>query len=253
MVLNNFCVFGDSFAYRNDDNPHTWMALTADKFNLDLKIAAVPGSGQDYTFGQLYHFRHFITPNDRVVVVLTEPGRRWLFKDKPEYSNIYIFNYKEVLSSDECKKLESYVKYIQDDSLDNLAMINRLGWLDSLASRQRWNKPLVIKAFDMVIDEDEYPHLSFAQGCLTNVSRNEFIGNHLEVLRGYDFRYNHLCLSNHKILAAKLIDYYSRGSTVDLTTGFKSSIIADNFYRDSNFVQTELYSEAYKRWANEIL
>ena len=204
--MNNFCVFGDSFAYRNDGNPNTWMALTADKFNLDLKIPAIPGCGQDYIFGQLYHFRHIITPKDKVVIVLTEPSRRWLFKDKPEYSNIYIANYKSILSSNECKKLESYVQYVQDDSLDNLAMINRLGWLDSLAARRWWHKPLVIKAFPMVIDEDEYPHLSFAQGDLTTVSRNEFTGNYLEILKGYDFRYNHLCLTNHKILTSKLVD-----------------------------------------------
>lgn len=251
--MNNFCVFGDSYAYRNDDNPNTWVAFTAKQFSHEPRIVAVPGCGQDWIFGQLYHYRHVITPKDKVVVILTEPGRRWLFKDKPEHSNIYVANYKDVLTPDESRVLESYVKYVQNDNLDNLAMINRLGWLDSLANRCWWHKPLIIKAFDLDINENEYPHLCFARGTLSSVSKNEVCGDFQSVIQGKDFRYNHLCLTNHKILTSKLVDYFATGLAPDLTTEFNSNIITKDFYKDSNFIQKELHPEAFKRWADAAL
>jgi hypothetical protein len=252
MVIKNFCVFGDSFVYRNDDNPRTWIAQTASAFGSEPRIVATPGCGQDWIFGQLYQYRHVITPNDRVVVVLTEPGRRWLFKDKPHHSNIYVSNYKDVLSAQECKVLESYVNYIQDDNLDNLAMINRLGWLDSLAARCYWQRPLIIKGFDLDINENEYPYLSFAKGVLSDVSKAEVAGDYQTIIKGFDVRYNHLCLDNHTVLSRKIRDFCTSGYPPDLTTDFKTNILKQDFYKDQQFIQDQLYPEAVFRWNNVL-
>ncbi len=250
--MNNFCVFGDSYAYRNDSNPNTWIPIVAKTFDHDSKIVAVPGSGQDWAFGQIYHYRHVISSKDKVVVILSEPGRRWLFKDRPDHSNIYVANYKDVLTNEQSRVLESYIKYVQDDNLDNLAMINRLGWLDSLVARCWWHKPLIIRAFDMHIDEHEYPNLTFARGALSTISKGEVVGDYQSVIQGKDFRYNHLCLSNHTVLARKIVDYFTSGYPPDLTTEFKTNILTKDFYKDHQFISDELYPEAVNRWISNV-
>ncbi len=250
--MNNFCVFGDSYAYRNDSNPNTWVARISNRFNYEPRIVAVPGCGQDWIFGQIYHYRHVITPKDKVVVILTEPGRKWLFKDKPEHSNIYVANYKDVLNDTDSRKLEAYIKYVQDDDLDSLAMIHRLGWLDSLANRCWWHRPLIIRAFDLHIDENEYPYLTFAKGTLSSISRAEVVGDHQSVIQGKDFRYNHMCLSNHAILSRKIEDYFTSGHPPDLTTEFKTNILTKDFYKDHQFISDELYPEAVNRWISNV-
>ena len=40
-----------------------------------------------------------------------------------------------------------------------------------------------------------------------------------------DNRFNHFSEVNHKILASKIINFFNTGESIDLTSGFKTSIM----------------------------
>jgi hypothetical protein len=57
---------------------------------------------------------------------------------------------------------------------------------------------------------------------------------------GYDCRYNHLCLTNHDILAEKISQALITDTPADLTTGFKSDLIDPEWFNDAEFCNSQL-------------
>jgi hypothetical protein len=94
------------------------------------------------------------------------------------------------------------------------------------------------------IDESQYPDLSFSKGYLyDHVSLPEISeGEDYETcIEPFDARYNHLCLSNHTILADKIYKSLTANITLDLTTDeFKKNIFTKEAISDPAFQQSEL-------------
>jgi phosphate starvation-inducible protein PhoH len=57
---------------------------------------------------------------------------------------------------------------------------------------------------------------------------------------GLDCRYNHMCLTNHRIMADKILEAFRTDTAPDLTEGFVRGLLKQNSLDDIDFVQREL-------------
>jgi hypothetical protein len=156
------------------------------------------------------------------------------------------------------KIAEQFERYIQRDLLAVLNLENRLGALSYTAHTNGWRKPLVIYAMSQISDVvRKFNNLEFSKGTLTDISVNEIcIGVTEEyynnsIIRGIDPRYNHLTMSNHKILVDKIFDYFSLQTPVDLTSDFLDTVLTEESLKDPSF-QHEL-SPGAMFWRQSLL
>jgi hypothetical protein len=187
-----------------------------------------------------------ITPDDYLIVVLTHPNRYWFVEDKPDLTNPSIVDFDKQVSRDVADAIASYVLHIQRPPLDTIHLLDRLGLLAYYVSSRNLRKPIVIKAFEQsVLQAGNFKELNWATGVLTEVQFNEFENKyaHDQALRGIDVRYNHLCLSNHVILADKIFAALMDDTPVDLTTGFIQNLLNTTAMADPEFGKKELNME----------
>lgn len=242
--MNRLYVFGDSFA-APFANAATWTQQVADQLNLEMVNHARPGTSQDYAWAILQHYIPEFTAQDRIVIVLTHPSRQWYFQNKPFLSNINIIDLDQHLTREETQAVELYIKHIQRPQRDSLDVSMRLGWLAWQCHARGLAKPIVIQAFEQdIVDPLCVDNMLMAQGSLYQVDMAEFTSEIPEerindFWMGHDPRYNHLCLTNHAILANKIVQSFASGCAPDLTEGFVGNILSNSTPKDQEFVARE--------------
>jgi hypothetical protein len=250
-------VIGDSFAVPPplEDDTKTWPRQVAQGLAQHLGTEVLlenhsrMGVSQDYCWEFLQILLEYkITPDDYLIVALTHPSRFWFLDQKPELSNSAIVDLDDHCSRDESKAIEYFIRYIQRPRLDLIFMNNRMGYLAYQIQKKKLHRPIVIKCFGQDVDQAEaWTEMNWANGVLMDdVQRLEFedvdIDKDASFWHGLDARYNHMCLSNHKILAEKLTHSLITDTTCDLTEGFVKGLIKKNAMQDEEFVDKELES-----------
>lgn len=214
-------VTGDSFSNVNleDINENAWSVNLSKQLKYSLANESLPGCNQDWCWRVIKKYQHEITQEDQIVIALTDYSRFWFYKEHPNITNSFIVDFEERINDpSKTKAAEYYIKYIQRDDLDAQFQEHRLGWLNNLVRIKGWKKPIILQAFESGIETDQFPDLIFSKGCLSDISKAEEVGNIEQ--RGIDVRYNHMCISNHKILVQKIMDTITSNSILDLTHGF---------------------------------
>jgi hypothetical protein len=243
LMTNKLWVFGDSFSFlfEGDKSERIWLLQAASKLNYSIVNYSLRGCSQDFTWQVMQQEKDKITPDDQVLVVLTNPSRYWLFEEEPDHTIPRLFKEEKPGVDSRIKAAELFFRYIQRPQLDVLSVINRLGWLDHTATRNGWKKPLVVLGFGQYYGEDsDFPGLKFSYGDLTSISMDENEDNKdASLFNGAEPRYNHLCLSNHDILAEKIYNTLANDEKLDLTTGFKKGIFNKTTARSRNLAEKE--------------
>lgn len=261
--MSKLYIVGDSFSAASttltDDTP-VWYKLLAGKLGVSQTINnSIIGAAQDFAWYSLQNWRDHISPDDYLIVILTHPGRFWFIEDDPstaKYDNVN--GYEKRFKPNVATAIKMYIEYIQRPSLDTVWLENRLGWLAYNAHLCKWRKPLIISAFTQDIQQaKEYPDIQFAVGSLTDHVANPEIAippavfntdkefdSYIEKLHavnnGVDVRHNHMCLTNHAILADKLFQSLTTNIELDLTTGFKTEIFNIVTSNDTAFIKNQL-------------
>jgi hypothetical protein len=255
-------IVGDSFSQprKSFDRPTIWPEITAALLSYDLGIRVElvneswMGVSQDYCWMYLQRWVHEgrIQPQDYVIVVMTHPNRYWYIDDHPDLSNgHYTLDLDDYVTEDQSLAIKMYMKEIQRPRLDTIQQLNRLGWLANAVGQFGLRRPLVIKAFDFDLYEGElYTNLNVAQGNLYNLQNREFLADEQTMdtttryFEGIDPRYNHLTLSNHKILAGLISDSLINDTTLDLKQSvFMENIFGPDTMKDLEFCASELNPE----------
>ena len=261
--MSKLYIVGDSFAATSTtllDGTPVWYKVLAEKLGVDQIINnSIIGAAQDFAWFSLQNWRDHITSDDYLVVILTHPGRFWFIEDDPstgKYDNV--IGNESQFKPNVATAIKMYVEYIQRPSLDTVWLENRLGWLAYNAYLCGWRKPLIVPAFTQDIRQAiDYPNIQFAVGSLTDhVSNpeiaippesfrskkelNDYIKKINDVNNMVDVRHNHMCLSNHEILAEKLYQSLTTGIKLDLTVGFKTEIFNKLTANDPEFIKNEL-------------
>lgn len=239
--MNKLYIVGDSFSA--DSSPNTWPWECAQKLNLELKNLSMIGSSQDYAWHHLEQIIPKMTAGDRLIVVLTHPGRVWYFQDRPYISNINLIDLDDHVDKEAANAIKLYVQHIQRDEIDSIHLNHRLAWLCWHTSLKKLAKPLCLVAMpQMVTDLANVQNLSISKGALSNVQNDELVTseNMDDLWRGVDSRYNHLCIRNHKVLTEKIISFFNFGLVVDLEQGFYKHFLDVHSLSDPDFIKAEL-------------
>jgi hypothetical protein len=113
------------------------------------------------------------------------------------------------------------------------------------------HRPLMIKGFDQDVAQSEYfSELNWAKGNLmSDLQAIEFDPPELDNPDqsfwpgSIDARYNHLCLTNHAIMADKVVAALTNDSQLDLTSGFVAGLLKENTLDNLEFCAKELSVE----------
>lgn len=261
-------VFGDSWtAVSSPEWPSTiWTRRLAQKLSehlrrpVQLRNHSLIGTSQDWITEQYLSNTQQMSPNDYTVIILTSPHRYWFFEDKPDLTNWNIIDFDQQISKEQGKAVELYIKYIQREKLDALHTVNRLGNIAYETGARNLRRPLIIKGFDQDLNvAASYPDLNIAQGYLTKIQYEEYADQDrmAEIVdnpapnwfRGFDCRYNHLCLTNHEILSSKLAKALIDDQSPNLDSGFVKELINEHWLQDQEFCQKELCPQ----WIEQFL
>jgi hypothetical protein len=255
-------IVGDSFSQprKTFDRPLIWPEITAALLSHDLGVRVElvneswMGVSQDYCWMYLQRWLHDgrISPEDYVIVVMTHPNRYWYIDEKPDLSNgHYTIDLDDHVTAEQSQAIRLYMKEIQRPRLDTIQQLNRLGWLANAVTQWGIRRPLVIKAFEFdLYGGENYGNLNVAQGNLYDLQNREFIeatrtsNTTTDYFAGFDPRYNHFTLSNHKILAALITEALKSDAQLDLTQPeFIENIFDSDTMSDAKFCAEELNPE----------
>lgn len=246
ITVSELYVIGDSFAFIKQDNinPELWPVFLAQKLGYSLSNISCAGASQDWLFNRLHQIKKHITPNDQLIITLSDCNRFWFFEKYPEISEPKAVELGEIIGEERAKAAEYYFRYIQRDGLSINHQLSRLGLLSHLTTLYKWRNPIVLLSFQEDVPEQElFPNLIFSKGSLIHdVSDKELETNDNKTffVNRFDIRYNHLCLSNHKILSDKLYNLIANNQQLDLTSGFIKNILKKDFANNLDFCSTEL-------------
>lgn len=225
-------VFGDSFSTYDmppsKDNPTgkvehpSWIALTCKGLDIsESTIYADYGVSNDWIFHQFIENMHQMDTGDYVIIQPTQKHRQWFFEE-PSLANYWLKDLEKHVSKEEKNAVEAYVTYLQNDRLDDLRYVQFGLALERLSQMAQHLRILVLPGFFGVTG---------VTGTLISICDGEFAdvnvvgGNFYQANGGIDPRLNHMSAENHEILANKVVEFFTNGTTIDLTTGFKTGFI----------------------------
>ena len=222
-------IFGDSYSigssFRHENLWHydeNWIDVVSKKLNIDqssIENFSQFGVSNDYIFKTLIEQCNNFLEDDYVIIQLTAPSRKWFFPEEPALSNLTHMRTGANSRENEAA-IKSYITYLQNSQLDDIQYTAYVYSIQYLIASRPNVKFLVIPGFA------DYPGV---KGNLTEyICDAEFSSP--EVLSrfykktGWDSRLNHMTIDNHYILADKVVNFFTAGIRIDLTTGFKTNI-----------------------------
>ena len=234
--MSKLWIFGDSYsiplnyvdapesvAANIDKTVYTtnWITEVEKKLPInEVKIFSQFGVANEWIFQQVMEQSNNFSPQDCVVIQMTNSNRHWWFPELPAESNLTQMLSHPDWGREKKKAIELHLKYLQNDNMDNLiysAMIYsfmyiRLGLPGiRILFLPGWGSaPETIGNLTVDVCNKEFDSTKTLQNFYNKT--------------GFDSRLNHMSIENHYILADKVGDYFINQTPVDLTTGFKSNI-----------------------------
>lgn len=238
--------FGDSFVH-DPCQPWGWTNLVGAHLNCEPRNFGYAGTSLEYTYCKFDQSQMQFSSGDHVIIALTGIWRRYFIYDNPQLSqawNISEANKGFRFNSIQGKAVGLYFKYIDNQEAFNVGIINFLYRVQQVA--QSLDLKVVVLDCFPEMDQITYRYRSllknihYARGNLhQHVSILECVDRQLDLditggkkyFKG-DPRANHMCRSNHKILADKIINHFETGKTIDVSFGFNSNLITWDNYKD---------------------
>ena len=235
--------FGDSYASTYDDT--NWTSQVAQYLKCEQKNFALAATSLEYMYST-FDDAEFET-NDHLIIALTDIHRTYFFKEQPQASmppQIMSPSFLKLLSSEKKFALNQYYMYLTDNALVRENNLKNFLYRVQYVTEKKNLTTIVFNCFYEYdfINADNYPNLVLVPGLLESINSLEVSGTGRffkytsEI--GTDLRANHMCQSNHNILASKVIDYYNSNTTIILDN-FVKHLITDENYKDPLFQDKE--------------
>lgn len=231
IVGDSFCVLAGS-----QDPFLNWCQQTAKTLKRELLLCAGMGISQDWQWDQLIKLLPDITPDDKLLVVMTHLERKWYREDKPGYTHVHVANLPDEIGYETAEAVRQYVTHLQRPSLDLQHMAHRLGWLSAQAVRLKLEYVWVLQAFGpmwyvpqiasnwpdiyKILYLNDLPRLLVSeQNLYDDVQEREMIAGEdtNSVFKGVDARYNHMCRDNHTVLSQCVVQAITESLPISLT------------------------------------
>ena len=196
------------------------------EYSLDKFAANKPnvisqfGISNEWILKQVFEQFNSFSPQDCVIIQLTNSNRHWWFPELETESNLTQMISHPDWSKEKKKAIELHLKYLQNDNMDDIIYSAMIYSFMHLKVAMPQINLLLLPGWGLAPE---------TIGNLTdNVCDAEF--DNVETQRlfyektNYDCRLNHMSIDNHYILADKVCEYFINQTPVDLTTGFVSNI-----------------------------
>jgi len=222
-MSNKLWIFGDSFSAmpKGEFNFPLWHELVASGLGFTgYENRAETGVSNDWIFHEYTTYLNEMEPGDYVIIQPTQKYRQWFFED-PTLSNYYLKDLDQHVSKEQFNAVKQYITHLQRDIIDELRYAQFILSLERLSEMAKHVRILVLPGFFGVAG---------VQGSLISICDGEF-DNEDHVVRwikahdGKDPRPNHMSETNHKVLADKILNFFSTGQPIDLNNGFQKAII----------------------------
>lgn len=257
MTNPRLYIIGDSFSVpplpQDRSDPPIYTRLIRDHLSqlhgsdIEVRNSSLMGASQDWIWTHLQAWLEYeIRPEDYLIIALTHPSRMWFVDRLPGLTNINIIDLDEHATKEETTAIMMYIKHIQRPQLDLMNINNRFGYLCYQVQKRGLRRPLVLKCFGQDLDQAvNWDEFMLANGVIMDdVQQWEFEDTDLDrdakYWYGLDCRYNHMCLTNHRIMADKIIRAFETDTAPDLTEGFVRGLLKPDSLSDLEFVRREL-------------
>lgn len=218
--------------------------LSTQHRDLDLINYSQHGVAQDFCWMHINNAIDKITPEDYIIVAVTHPNRFWYIQEHPNLSNHHIINFQQYIEKEQAWAIQLFMQYIQRPELDTLHQTNRCKSLAYEVAKRGLRRPLMLNCFFTDITAVEnIEDLMWAKGNLFNIQAHEYEDGEEEsttYFNGVDCRFNHLCLTNHNIMAQKVIAAFDSQQGPDLDQGFVTGLLKKDSLKDEDFCRREL-------------
>lgn len=239
--------FGDSFVEPGFFDPiDTWAQQVSNQLNCDICNYGLGATSLEYMYTKFNNVVNKIQPNDYVIIVLTDPSRKYFFPNHPKISLPSLPNFSyEAITKTEKTALQRYFVHLANPMVYKVNLINFLYRVDQLSEKNNL-KTIVFHAFDntLFLKNYQFPSLHIVPEYLSMISFNECENrNYDKIIQDiftYDPRINHLCMSNHAILADKVVEYIEHDVPIVLDN-FISQIVTTSNRSDIAFQRKEFY------------
>lgn len=273
-MAGRLIIVGDSFCILPgaQDPFQNWCQQAATLLGRSLLVSAGPGVSQDWQWDQLMKLWPTITPEDRMVVIITHCERQWFVQDQPGYTHVNIGNLPQVVGESVAEAIRNYCVHLQRPELDLQHQTHRLGWLSAQAHHSQAHAVWVLPAFSLhwlvhgvststadyldMFQLQRFTNLRItAQNLYDHVQELEMVRGEStnSVFQGVDTRYNHLLRHNHEILAHRVAQAIQQDRPIDLTDPrWRRGVLHPGIWQDQQFIQSEMDLYAVQR-REEIL
>lgn len=238
--------FIDSYDYKKEQrisDYDTWLQTIGKKLNQEVKNYGCVGSSLDFTYYKFNSIRSHIKKNDIVIFAATNLSRRWLRKEWPYLTQITDLATLDI-DKDFVKAIKYYILHLDHPELYQTYLTTFLYNLKDITEDLNLHTlviPCMEDTYKFLLPlHKNFPTLHWAQGYLDAVNIKEYDSKLNRINTIEDGKINHLCWSNHNILADKILDNINDNKILDLETGFCEYLITKDTVKDPAFHLKEL-------------
>lgn len=237
-------LFGDSFVHGAGQNgSYAQQILESIPHLGNIEDHGWGSTALGYTYEKWESNRDRFNKHDVAIIVLTSPSRRYFFPEMPGWSYPHSMDNIPNYSASEQQRhaFDLYYTHLRRAEEERIGLVNFLH-----AVHDTNIKSLIIPGFP---ESEHITHsiagrftrFILASGNLHTIARSEVVPElNYPTLQEQDRRSNHICRSNHVILAQKIIAAIDHECQIDLTNGFLTNIVTRTRLNDPEWRIQEL-------------
>lgn len=236
--MNTLWAFGNSWIASDlTFNSNTWINQLPKKLNLELLNYGKTNTDQAYAFDTFNQYKKNFKSGDIVILTLSSTSRTIFLND---------YNKNKLA-------IKHYYLYLDNQIIQNVFLENFLYNADYTANKHNV-KIIILNCYAdtgefLKMKKYSYKNLSIIHDCLYNISINEMKQKlkktKLEDMSG-ESRLNHLCRSNHDVLANKIVDYIEHNIDINLHNGFIENILDFDTKNDHTLCDYEFFGRTWE-------
>lgn len=229
----------DSFP---DQYKNQWIQIVSRELGATHHCQALEGSSIDWIYKTFFDTKDNIQEGDVVIISLPDILRRWLLEDYPDKTYI---RQSPTNNAEENKAFKYYTLYLDNPIPHRYYLLNFLYMLNEITKNLNLHTIVMVYCLEvesLINDHSkDFTNLNVAKGTLLSISYNEYdeeMRKKKEILQG-ERLINHMLISNHIILASKVLDNIKNKNPIDLNIGFKRNMITKDTFTNKEFYEKE--------------
>lgn len=243
----NIWAYGGSYIIKKIDSfpdqyKDQWIRIVSRELDATHYCQALEGSSLDWIYKTFFDTKDNIQEGDVVIISLPDILRRWLLENYPDKTYI---RESPTNNIEENRAFKYYTLYLDNPIPHRYYLLNFLCMLNEITKKLNLHTIVMVYCFEvegLINDHSkDFTNLNIAKGTLLSISYNEYdekMREKKEILQGEQL-VNHMLVSNHIILADKVLNNIKNKNPIDLNIGFKRNLITKETFTNKEFYEKE--------------